>query len=116
MPRHLTSIGSRKWGDGAALTIRIEPEEEAWRHADAKWLYGYIYTPATKRSGETVPDMHLRMKATYFPEDGRTSLTELNREEFRQFIEAVEQDVRENQPECWEDCVAAMSLYEGRRA
>lgn len=107
---------ARKWGDGTVLTIRVEPEDEAWRHSDAKWLYGYCYQPVSARHGETVAEVHLRMKAQFMPDDGRTSITELNREEMRQFIEAVEQDIRENDPESWDDCVAKMSLYEGRRS
>lgn len=120
---HVTDYGyqvrrqkaARKWGDGTVLTIRIEPEEDAWRHADAKWLYGYCYAPVSAKHGETVAEVHMRMKAQFMPDDGRTSITELNREEMRAFIESVEQDIRENDPESWEDCVAKMSLYEGKR-
>ena len=101
-----------KWGEGCALKIRVEPEDEAWRHADAKHLYGHLYAPVSKRTGEPVADVHLRMKALYFPEDGRTSLTQLNRDEMKAFTESVEQDIRETDPDSWADCVAAMTLYE----
>lgn len=107
---------AERWGDGTVLKIRIEPEEEAWRHADAKHLYGHLYTPVSTRTGETVPEVHLRMKAQFMPDDGRTSITELNREEMRSFIESVEQNIRETDPDSWEDCCAAMALYEERRS
>lgn len=105
---------AKRWGQGIALVFRIEPESEAWRHADAKHLYGHLYAPVSKRTGEPVAEVHLRMKAAFFPEDGRTSLTDLNREEMRTYIESVEQEIRENDPDSWEDCIAAMELYEHR--
>jgi len=107
---------AKLWGDGTSLRIRIEPEDEAWRHADAKHLYGHLYSPVSKRTGETVAEVHIRMKAQFMPDDGRTSITELNREEMKNFMESVEQDIRENDPDSWEDCVAAMALYERRTA
>lgn len=107
---------AKQWGDGTALTIRIEPEDEAWRHSDAKHLYGHLYAPVSKRTGETVAEVHLRMKAKFMPEDGRTSITQLNREEMKSFTESVEQDIRESDPDSWDDCVEAMALYERRSA
>src|SRR5688572_19146548 len=104
-----------RWGDGREIVIRIEPEDEAWRHSDAKHLYGHLYGPVSARTGETVDEVHLRMKAQFMPDDGRTSLTELNREEFRSYIESVEQDIRETDPDSWSDCVAAMALFEQRK-
>ena len=106
----------KKWGEGAALIVRVEPEDEAWRYSDAKHLYGHLYTPVSQRTGEPVSEVHWRMKAAYFPEDGRTSLTQLNREEMKTYIESVEQDIRETDPDSWEDCIAAMSLYEQKAA
>lgn len=105
---------AKKWGVGCALKIRIEPEEQAWRHSDGKHLYGHLYKPVSERTGETVAEVHLRMKSQFLPDDGRTSITELNRDEMKSFIESVEQDIRENDPESWEDCLAAMALYERR--
>lgn len=116
VPLYLARIAraAKKWGDGAAIVIRIEPEEEAWRHSDAKHLYGHLYAPVSKRTGETVAEVHLRMKAQFMPDDGRTSITQLNREEIKAFIESVEQDIRETDPESWDDCCDAMELYERR--
>jgi hypothetical protein len=56
------------------------------------------------------------MKAQFMPDDGRTSITQLNREELKSFMESVEQDIRETDPDSWDDCVAAMALYERRTA
>lgn len=106
---------SKKWGDGTALQIRIEPEDEAWRYADAKHYYGHLITPVADCTGETTADVHLRMKALYMPDDGRTSITELNRDEFKAYIEAVEQCLREEMPEAWGKAVELMSLYEQRK-
>ena len=107
---------AKRTGDGVLLKIRVEPADEAWKHAAAKHLYGHLYTPVSKRHGETVAEVHLRMKAQFMPDDGRTSITELNEDEMKAFTESVEQDIRENDPDSWEDCLAAMSLFERRSA
>ena len=107
---------ARDWGDGTALKIRIEPEEDAIQYAQYKHLYGHLYTPVSARTGETVAEVHVRMKTQFMPDDGRTSLTELTREELKHYTEAVEQDIRETDPDSWEDCLAAMALFERRTA
>lgn len=103
---------AKKWGLGCALTFRVEPEEDALVYGQLKHLYGHLYAPVSRRTGETVAEVHLRMKASYMPDDGRTSITQLTRDEVKAFIESVEQDIRENDPDSWDDCVAAMSLFE----
>jgi hypothetical protein len=103
---------AKKWGQGVAVTIRIEPTVEAATWGQFKHLYGHLYAPVSVRTGETVAEVNLRMKASYFPEDGRTSLSELDQDELKAFIESVEQDIRETDPDSWEDCVAAMELYD----
>lgn len=107
---------AKRIGDGVMLKIRIEPADEAWKHAAAKHLYGHLYSPVSKRHGETVAEVHLRMKAQFMPDDGRTSITELDEAEMKSFTESVEQDIRENDPDSWEDCLAAMALFERRSA
>ena len=107
---------ARDWGDGTALKIRIEPEEDAIQYAQYKHLYGHLYTPWSARNGDTVADLNVQMKTQFMPDDGRMSLTELTREELKQFTEAVEQYIRENDPAVWEDCCAAMELYDRRTA
>lgn len=103
---------AKKWGDGCLLTLRIEPQDEATKHHQFKHLYGHLFTPVSRRTGETVSDVAIRMKVAHLPDDGRTSLTQLNEAELKAFTESVEQDIRENDPDSWEDCVAAMALYE----
>lgn len=103
---------AQRWGLGCALVCRIEPADEAATWAQFKHLYGHLYTPVSKRHGEPVAEVNLRMKTAFMPEDGRVSLTQLNRAELASFIESVEQDIRETDPDSWEDCLAAMALYE----
>jgi hypothetical protein len=107
---------AKRIGDGVLLKIRVEPADEAWKHASAKHLYGHLYKPVSDRHGETVAEVHLRMKAQFMPDDGRTSITELDESEMKAFTESVEQDIRENDPASWEDCLAVMALYERRSA
>lgn len=117
---HLYQSRRQRWakrvGDGVELTIRIEPTDEAWKYSAAKHLYGHLYTPVSRRTGETVAEVHVRMKVQFLPDDGRTSITQLNEAEMKAYVESVEQDIRENDPDSWDDCVAAMALYERRRA
>ena len=105
---------ARHIGDGVMLTIRIEPVADAYTHGQMKHLYGHLYAPVSKRTGETVAEVHIRMKLQFMPDDGRTSLTQLNGEELKAYTESVEQDIRENDPDSWEDCCAAMALFERR--
>jgi hypothetical protein len=105
---------AKKIGDGVVLKIRIEPADEAIRYHQLKHLFGHIFAPTSKQTGETVADVAVRMKVAFMPDDGRTSLTELNYDELKAFTEAVEQDIRENDPESWDRCLEAMALYERR--
>ena len=106
---------ARTWGDGTSLIIRIEPEDDAIQYGQYKHLYGHLYTPVSARTGKTVAEVHVRMKVQFLPDDGRTSLTQLTRAELKAYIESVEGDIRETDPDSWEDCCGAMALYEGVR-
>lgn len=103
-----------KPGNGETFHVLIMRPEDAAAWGQFKHLYGHLYTPVAETTGETVADVHLRMKAEHFPDDGRSSLTHLSRAELKAYIEAVEQDIRENDPTSWQACCAAMSLYERR--
>jgi hypothetical protein len=107
---------AKRWGEGVMLTIRIEPKDEATKAWQFRHLYGHLFSPVSKETGETVADVAIRMKSQFMPDDGRTSLTELNEAELKNFTEAVEQDIRENDPKSWDGCLAAMALYDGRHA
>lgn len=99
---------AKKWGEGTALKVRIEPEEEAWQHGDLKHLFGHIYQPVCEYTGYSKTELHLMAKSLFMPE-GKTSLTELNRDELREYTEHVER---------WllEECADAFALYEPKSA
>lgn len=101
-----------KPGDGESFVVLVMRPEDSITWGDFKHLYGHLYAPVSRRTGETVAEVHVRMKAAFMPDDGRTSITELSRAEMKAFTESVEQDIRENDPDSWEDCVAAMALFE----
>lgn len=96
-----------KWGDGTVLTIRIEPEDEAYTHAQLKHYYGHIVTPLSEWNGETVTEWDLRLKGLFLPE-GKTSKTQCNRDELAKFIESCEVYAHTNHPE-------AFALYDNVR-
>lgn len=82
-----------KFGQGTALVVRVEPEEEAWRYGDLKHLFGHVYQPVVEYAGYTKVELHAMAKAQFMPE-GKTSLTELNRDELKAYTAAVEQWLR----------------------
>ncbi len=91
-----------EYGQGRALVVRVEPEEEAIRHGDYKHLYGHVYLPVVDFTGMSDVELHLQAKAKFMPDDGRTSVTQLSRDEFRVFTEHVDQWLREDMWEAFE--------------
>jgi hypothetical protein len=102
----------RKWakrtGDGTIITIRIEPEDEAYSYAEIKAYWGYTVTPFAEATGYHKNEVHAMLKAECMQE-GKTSITELSREEFRAYREAADQKARE-----W--CPDAFALLDLRSA
>lgn len=94
-------IAAAKWGQGTSLVVRVEPEDEAWRHSDVKHLFGHVYGPVVEYCGYTKLELHKMAKAQFMPE-GKTSLTELNREEMKEYTSAVEQWLRTECGEAFE--------------
>lgn len=90
-----------KFGDGRALIVRVEPEEEAWRYSDLKHLFGHVYEPVVAYTGYTKEELHLQMKVQFMPDDGRTSITQLNREELKEFTQRVDLHLRESCPDAF---------------
>lgn len=92
------------WGDGRALLIRVEPEDEAWRYSDVKHLFGHIYDPVIKHAetGYTKTELHMISKALWMPE-GKTSLLQLSRAELREYSDLVEKWLREEFPSAFEE-------------
>lgn len=97
-----------KWGDGTALTIRVEPEEEAMSAGQRRYYFGQVLAPFCDYTGYRKDELHELVKSECMP-DGKTSITQLNHEEMRDYVEAAEQTLRE-----W--CPDAYALYDTRSA
>jgi prophage tail gpP-like protein len=89
-----------KCGDGTALKIRIEPEEDAVTYAQFKYLFGFVFRPVAE-FGHTEAELCLMAKAQFMPDDGRTSLTQLSREEMDAFTKQAEQWLRTSFPDAY---------------
>jgi hypothetical protein len=101
-PRYVTQRRkfAKKWGDGVALKIRIEPEDEAYTYGDIKHYWGHVVDPFSQETGYHKHEAHTMLKAECLPE-GKSSITELSREELRAYTEAAEQRAREWCPEAF---------------
>lgn len=91
---------AKSWGDGTVLKIRIEPEEDAKTYGQVKHYWGHIVGPFSEWSGYHKHEVHAMLKAECMP-DGKTSLTELTRDEMSAFSEAAEQTAREWAPDAF---------------
>lgn len=89
-----------KPGAGEQFVIRIEREEDAYTYGQLKHLYGHVYTPLSEWNGDFVADWHLLLKAAFMPE-GKTSLTQLNKEELDAFIRQCEVYAHTAHPEAF---------------
>lgn len=63
--RFAASQRRAKWGDGTELVIRIEPLEEAKKHHQLKWFYGYIVKQCCAKTGYTVIEMDTIFRAEF---------------------------------------------------
>lgn len=82
---------AKRWGVGRMLRIRIEPAEEAVRLDQYRHLFGHVFQPVVDTDcGHTKVELCAIAKAQFMPDDGRTSLTELNAEEMADFIRQCE--------------------------
>ena len=91
---------AKRWGVGTVLKIRVEPEEEAYTHADLKHYYGHLVSPLSEWNGDTVVEWDDRLKAMFLPE-GKKSKTDCNRDELKAFIQACEVYAHTNHPEAF---------------
>jgi hypothetical protein len=91
-----------KFGSGEALVVRVEREEDAYVYGALKHYWGHLVTPVSEFTGYTKHEAHAMFKALFLP-DGMKSLTECNRDQMRAFTESVEQHIREEIPEAFED-------------
>ncbi len=99
---------AKTWGDGCALVIRIEPEEDAYTYGQIKHYWGHVVDPFCETTGYHKHEAHALLKAECMPE-GKTSITELSGEELRAYTDAAEQKARE-----W--CPDAFALMDERRS
>lgn len=90
---------AKKWGEGCALTIRIEPEADAKTYGQLKYFHGYVLQPLIEYTGDY--DWKLYLKFMFLPE-GKTSLSQLNYDEMRAFTEQAEAYARTECPEAYE--------------
>jgi hypothetical protein len=79
----------------------LRHEAEEVRH-----YWGHVVDPFCQETGYHKHEAHTLLKAECMPE-GKTSITELSREELRAYTEAAEQTARE-----W--CPEAFLLYDNR--
>ena len=91
---------AKKWGDGCALRIRVEPEEDGVETAQYRYLFGRVFAPVAEY-GHTKTELCLMAKAQFMPDDGRTSLTQLTREEMDAFTKQAEQWLRTEFPDAY---------------
>lgn len=73
-----------KWGDGTELVIRIEPLEEAKKHHQLKWFYGYIVKQCCAKTGYTVIEMDTIFRAEFL-EPTVVTLSENTYEQMAEF-------------------------------
>lgn len=88
--RTRSAKAAKSWGDGVELHIRIEPKDEAVALNQYRHLFGHIFEPVADYTGYTKQELCLIAKAQFLPDDGRTSLTQLNHEEMAVFIQQCE--------------------------
>ncbi len=90
---------AKQWGDGASLTVRIEPEDEAIKYGQLKYWHGYVLQPLVEYTGDH--DWRVYLKLMFLP-DGKTSLTQLTYDEMRAFTEQTEAWAHEMCAEAYE--------------
>ena len=88
--KYFQALRQSHWYNEQALLMRVEPEAEAWRYADIKHYWGHLVAPFVKANeGWTTGEAHAYFKSQFLPREGVWSLTELNREELREFMSSV---------------------------
>lgn len=98
------SLRRMKPEQGEVFVVRVERPEDALTAGQRRYYFGRVLQPFCEYTGYRKDELHEMAKADCLP-DGKVSITQLNHEEMRDFIEAVEQRLREALPE-------AFALYE----
>ncbi len=86
------SAGMRKLkpGDGEPFVIRIEREQDAKKHHQLKFLFGYCYKQVSEYTGFTMPEVDLMFRGLFLP-PGVDTLSLLSYEQMQEFNRACEQ-------------------------
>src|SRR5688572_9941373 len=92
---------AKAWGDGVCLRVRIEPEPDAISDGQRKYYFGRIIQPLVDITGYHKDEWHGMLKTSFFPDDGRTSITQLSHDEMRDYMDRCEQYARERHPEAF---------------
>lgn len=91
---------AKGWGEGRCLTIRIEPTEDALTAGQRRYYFGVIIGALEDYTGYRKDEWHVMLKVQFMP-DGKTSITQLNHDEMRDYIDACEQWGREMLPDAF---------------
>ena len=100
--RTRSAKAAKSWGDGVELHIRIEPKDEAVALNQYRHLFGHVFEPVCDYTGYPKQELCLMAKAQFLPDDGRTSLTQLDHEEMAVFIQHCEEWLRTECPDAFE--------------
>jgi hypothetical protein len=83
-----------KPGEGETFVITVTPEADAIWLGQYRYFFAAIVTPLSEYTGYPKAWVHEFLKALFYPKDGRTSLTQLSRQEFADYISTCEEFAR----------------------
>lgn len=81
---------AKRWGEGCALKIRIEPEDEAKKHHQLKFYFGYVVKPCVEHTGYTMTEMDAIFRGLFMPADVET-LSDMSYDQMALFNIACEE-------------------------
>jgi hypothetical protein len=95
-----------KWGVGQVLTVRVEPQEDAYTYEQLQHYWGHVVTPLSEWNGDFKDEWDLRLKLDFMPVDPetgkrKTSIKQLNRVELRDYIQRCEVYAHTAHPEAF---------------
>lgn len=96
--RYRRDLRSLKLGVGEVVVVRVERIEDAYTYGQLKHYYGHLIAPVVEYTGD--PDWHRMLKAMFL-QDGKTSLTQCDRDELDHYIKAVEGYLNDRIPEAF---------------
>lgn len=74
MPAGFTGRVKRKFkpGTGESFVVRVEREEDAKKHHQLKWYYGYLVKQISEHTGYPTPEVDAMLRALHMPPDVET--------------------------------------------